>query len=223
MAGGDRHGERPERPARHRLGQREDRGTGPVVDGAHPEGLMAPRATYRVQVRPDFDLAATAELAGYLADLGVTHLYSAPLLTAAPGSEHGYDVVDHSAVNPALGGEEGRQRLAGALREHGLGLVVDIVPNHMGVAVPAANPAWWDVLHKGRASAYARWFDIDWSRPRLLIPVLADDGALADLAIVDGELRYFEHRFPIADGTLGGSPREVHDRQHYELVSWRRA
>ncbi|MGK5740792.1 malto-oligosyltrehalose synthase [Micromonospora sp. URMC 103] len=181
------------------------------------------RATYRVQVRPGFDLDATAGLAGYLADLGVTHLYSAPLLAAAPGSAHGYDVVDHRAVNAELGGEAGRQRLLRALRAVGLGLVVDIVPNHAGVAVPAANPAWWDVLRRGRASAYARWFDIDWDRGRLLLPVLADTpDALDDLKIVDGELRYHEHRYPIADGTGEGTPRQVHDRQHYELVSWRR-
>ncbi|MFI0793071.1 malto-oligosyltrehalose synthase [Micromonospora rubida] len=196
-------------------------------------------ATYRVQVRPGFDLDATAGLAGYLADLGVTHLYSAPLLTATPGSAHGYDVVDHRAVNPELGGEAGRVRLVRALRAAGLGLVVDIVPNHAGVARPAANPAWWDVLRRGRASAYARWFDIDWDRGRLLLPVLADaPDALDDLKIVDGELRYHEHRFPIADGTAegtgdgtgegtgdgtgDGTAREVHDRQHYELVSWRR-
>ncbi|MGC3862772.1 malto-oligosyltrehalose synthase [Micromonospora chersina] len=182
-----------------------------------------PRSTYRVQVRPGFDLDATAGLAGYLADLGVTHLYSAPLLTATPGSQHGYDVVDHRAVNPELGGEGGRQRLVRALRAAGLGLVVDIVPNHAGVARPAANPAWWDVLRRGRASAYADWFDIDWDRGRLLLPVLADTpDALDDLKVVDGELRYHEHRFPIADGTGDGAPREVHDRQHYELVNWRR-
>ncbi|WP_433319010.1 malto-oligosyltrehalose synthase [Micromonospora chersina] len=180
-------------------------------------------STYRVQVRPGFDLDATAGLAGYLTDLGVTHLYSAPLLTATPGSQHGYDVVDHRAVNPELGGEGGRQRLARALRAAGLGLVVDIVPNHAGVARPAANPAWWDVLRRGRASAYADWFDIDWDRGRLLLPVLADTpDALDDLKVVDGELRYHEHRFPIADGTGDGTPREVHDRQHYELVNWRR-
>ncbi|RKN48588.1 malto-oligosyltrehalose synthase [Micromonospora endolithica] len=182
-----------------------------------------PTSTYRVQVRPGFDLDATAGLAGYLADLGVTHLYSAPLLTATPGSQHGYDVVDHRAVNPEVGGEAGRQRLLRALRAAGLGLVVDIVPNHAGVAQPAANPAWWDVLRRGRDSAYAGWFDIDWDRGRLLLPVLADDpAALDDLKVVDGELRYHEHRFPIADGTADGTPREVHDRQPYELVSWRR-
>ncbi|MEV0430965.1 malto-oligosyltrehalose synthase [Micromonospora sp. NPDC050495] len=198
-----------------------------MPDTPHPDETTAPAtrvgSTYRVQVRPGFDLDATAGLAGYLADLGVTHLYSAPLLTAAPGSQHGYDVVDHRSVNPELGGEAGRQRLVRALRAAGLGLVVDIVPNHAGVARPAANPAWWDVLRRGRASAYADWFDIDWDRGRLLLPVLADaPDALDDLKLVDGELRYHEHRFPVADGTGDGTPREVHDRQHYELVAWRR-
>ncbi|MFI7070952.1 malto-oligosyltrehalose synthase [Micromonospora sediminicola] len=182
-----------------------------------------PRSTYRVQVRPGFDLDATAELADYLAALGVTHLYTAPLLTATPGSQHGYDVVDPRAVNPELGGEAGRRRLVRALRAAGLGLVVDIVPNHAGVARPEANPAWWDVLRRGRDSAYADWFDIDWDRGRLLLPVLADaPDALDDLKLVDGELRYHEHRFPVADGTGDGTPRQVHDRQHYELVNWRR-
>ncbi|SCL28751.1 malto-oligosyltrehalose synthase [Micromonospora inyonensis] len=198
----------------------------PERPATSPEGAPPGRrvgATYRVQVRPGFDLDATAGLAGYLADLGVTHLYSAPLLTATPGSAHGYDVVDHRAVNPELGGEAARRRLVAALRDAGLGLVVDIVPNHAGVARPEANPAWWDVLRRGRDSAYARWFDIDWDAGRLLLPVLADTpDALGDLKLVDGELRYHEHRFPVADGTGDGSPQEVHDRQHYELVSWRR-
>jgi (1->4)-alpha-D-glucan 1-alpha-D-glucosylmutase len=184
---------------------------------------VALTATYRVQVRPDFGLAATAELVDYLADLGVSHLYTSPLLTAVPGSAHGYDVVDHTQVNPEIGGEPGRQLLVSALRAAGLGLVVDIVPNHAGVAVPHANPAWWDVLRHGRESDYAGWFDIDWSRGRLLIPVLADEqDALDQLKVVADELHYYDHRFPIAPGTGAGGPREIHDRQHYELVSWRR-
>jgi (1->4)-alpha-D-glucan 1-alpha-D-glucosylmutase len=184
---------------------------------------MTPTGTYRVQVRPDFPLSAAAELADYLADLGVSHLYTAPLLTAAPGSEHGYDVVDHTRVNPAIGGEEGRLALKKALDAAGLGLVVDIVPNHAGVAVPAANPTWWDVLKHGRDSRYAAFYDIDWDRGRLLIPVLADDpDALDDLRVEDGELRYYDKRFPIAEGTGEGTAREVHDRQHYELVNWTR-
>src|SRR5205823_368030 len=91
---------------------------------------MVPRATYRVQVRPSFDLDAAAGLTGYLAELGVTHMYTAPLLHAVPGSEHGYDVVDHSGVAAQLGGEHARVRLVDALRVAGLGLVVDVVPNH---------------------------------------------------------------------------------------------
>jgi (1->4)-alpha-D-glucan 1-alpha-D-glucosylmutase len=184
---------------------------------------VVPAATYRVQVRPGFDLAATAELVGYLADLGVSHLYTAPLLTAVPGSEHGYDVVDHSAVDPRLGGEPARRRLVETLRAAGLGLVVDIVPNHMGIAVPSANLAWWDVLRYGRGSRYASWFDIDWSYPRVVLPVLADaPDAVNDLRIVGDELRYHDRRYPIAPGTATGDPRTTHDRQHYELVSWRR-
>jgi (1->4)-alpha-D-glucan 1-alpha-D-glucosylmutase len=184
---------------------------------------VAPRSTYRVQVRPGFDLSATAGLAGYLADLGVTHLYSAPLLAAVPGSEHGYDVVDPGRVNPELGGAAGLEALVEALRDKGLGLVVDIVPNHLGVAVPALNPAWWSLLRDGPASPYASWFDVDWSRGRIVVPILGDGHGPAQLSIVDNELRYFEHRYPLAPGTLGGSPEQVHARQHYELVSWRRA
>ncbi|XVU23387.1 malto-oligosyltrehalose synthase [Actinoplanes sp. CA-054009] len=184
---------------------------------------MPPSGTYRVQVRPDFPLSATAELADYLADLGVSHLYTAPLLTATPGSSHGYDVVDHSQVNPAIGGWDGLKSLSQALKNAGLNLVVDIVPNHAGVAVPHANPTWWDVLKNGRESEFSDFYDIDWSRGRLLIPVLADDpDALGQLRVEDGELRYYDKRFPIADGTGEGTPREVHDRQHYELVNWTR-
>jgi (1->4)-alpha-D-glucan 1-alpha-D-glucosylmutase len=186
--------------------------------------MTTPMSTYRVQVRPEFDLAATAEITGYLAELGVSHLYSAPLLAAAPGSDHGYDVVDHGQVSPGLGGEEALAALVARLRGAGLGLVVDIVPNHAGVAVAQANPAWWSVLREGRESPYAPWFDIDWSRGRLLLPVLGDEpDALEDLEHSGDELTYHGQRFPVAPGTGGGSPREVHDAQHYELVSWRRA
>src|SRR5258706_9549016 len=101
-----------------------------------------PTGTYRVQVRPDFDLDATAGLAGYLHELGASHLYTAPILTATPGSPHGYDVVDPRQVNPQLGGEAARVRLVDALRQQGLGLVVDIVPNHVGLFRPDANPMW---------------------------------------------------------------------------------
>jgi (1->4)-alpha-D-glucan 1-alpha-D-glucosylmutase len=184
---------------------------------------MRPSGTYRVQVNPGFTLADTAGITDYLSDLGVSHLYTSPLLAATPGSEHGYDVVDHRAVNPEIGGEQGRRALKAALDGASLGLVVDIVPNHAGVGVAHANPTWWDVLKNGQKSEFAAWYDIDWSRGRLLVPVLADSpDALDDLRVEDGELRYFDKRYPIADGTGDGTPREVHDRQHYELANWTR-
>src|SRR5262249_37387649 len=155
--------------------------------------------------------------------LGVTDLYAAPILAATPGSSHGYDVVDPTRVNPELGGAEGLHRLVGVLRGKGLSLVVDIVPNHCGVAVPYANPAWWSVLQYGPLSPYASWFDIDWSGGRILIPVLGDGEDESALSIVDGELRYHEHRYPIATGTGPGTPQEGPARQRYELVHWRRA
>jgi (1->4)-alpha-D-glucan 1-alpha-D-glucosylmutase len=182
-----------------------------------------PSATYRVQVRPEFPLSAAAELVDYLIDLGVSHLYTAPLLTATPGSEHGYDVVDHRTVNPELGGADGLARLSDALRAAGVGLVVDIVPNHAGVGDPSVNPTWWDVLRNGQKSEFSDFYDVDWSRGRILLPVLADaPDELDKLTVSDGELHYYDKRYPIAEGTGEGSPREVHDRQHYELVNWTR-
>ncbi|GAA5180819.1 malto-oligosyltrehalose synthase [Rugosimonospora acidiphila] len=200
---------------------------GPLAPGpaAGAGRVSEPVSTYRVQVRPDFDLAATADIVDYLASLGVSHLYSAPLLAAAPGSAHGYDVVDHGAVNPELGGEKGLVGLVERLRGAGMGLVVDIVPNHVGVAVPEANAAWWSVLREGPESPYAGWFDIDWSRGRLALPVLAGDPDAPDapdpldaLELVDGELRYDGHRFPVRPGSPETTPREAHQAQHYELV-----
>jgi (1->4)-alpha-D-glucan 1-alpha-D-glucosylmutase len=168
-----------------------------------------PSATYRLQITEALDLHAAAELCGYLRDLGVGAIYVSPILQAASGSQHGYDVVDFSRVDPARGGAAGWQALVDAARRHGLTLIVDIVPNHAGVADPGENPAWWDVLRRGPASPYARWFDIDWSRGKVLLPVLGDDDG-HELITVDGELRYHEQRFPL-------------DQQHYELVNHRRA
>jgi (1->4)-alpha-D-glucan 1-alpha-D-glucosylmutase len=184
-------------------------------------------STYRLQIRPSFDLHAAADLCDYLATLGVGAAYLSPLLTSAKGSDHGYDVVAFDAIDPARGGMDGWTRLLAAARSRGLGIVVDIVPNHAGVATPRENPAWWDVLQFGRSSRYAGWFDIEWTRGRLLLPVLGDEFAPDQLRIEDGgagpELHYFEHRFPIAPGTEGGSAAEVAARQHYELVNFRRA
>src|SRR5438477_65695 len=128
-------------------------------------------ATYRFQFHAKFRFADAIKLVPYLSRLGISHLYASPFLKARPGSTHGYDVIDHNAVNPEIGTERELNLLIKTLREHGMGLVPDLVPNHMGVL--HADNAWWlDVLEKGRASPYARYFDIDWSRGKLLLPVL---------------------------------------------------
>ena len=111
---------------------------------AHERGI--PASTYRLQIRAEFDLDAAATLIPYLRDLGVDWVYLSPLLVAEPGSDHGYDVVDHSTVDPARGGPEALARFSAAAHDAGLGVLVDIVPNHMGVATPAHNAWWWDVL-----------------------------------------------------------------------------
>ncbi|HEX6075824.1 MAG TPA: malto-oligosyltrehalose synthase [Micromonosporaceae bacterium] len=184
----------------------------------------APTGTYRVQIRPDFDLRAVLDIVRYLASLGVSHLYSSPLLQAVPGSSHGYDVVDHTRVSTELGGEPARRELMAGLRAVGLGLVVDIVPNHFAVGRPEHNRAWWDVLRCGPDSDHAGWFDIDWTSGPLLLPVLDDDpAALHELRFVNGELVYRGRRFPVAAGTGHGTPHQVHERQHYRLVSSRRS
>jgi len=176
-----------------------------------------PASTYRLQVQRDFTLTDAADLLDYLAALGVGAVYLSPLLRSTTGSAHGYDTVDVTRIDPDRGGEEGLSALFAAAAAAGLGVVIDIVPNHLGVEVPAENPAWWDVLQHGRESAYASWFDIDWGRPRLLLPVLGDD---AVLSVEDGELRYYEHRFPLAPDSFseGEDAETVHARQHYELV-----
>ena len=195
-------------------------------------------STYRLQLRtPDSDpdgggltLDDAAGLVPYLARLGVGAVYLSPILTATPGSTHGYDVVDPTTVSAGLGGPDALRRLRAACREHGLGLVVDIVPNHLGVDSPRDNAAWWDVLRLGRDSSYAGWFDVDWSTDngcdgRIALPVLGApedvDALEVDRSGDEPELRFYEHRFPVAPGTDEGSPREVHDRQHYRLVHWR--
>ncbi|WP_026426026.1 malto-oligosyltrehalose synthase [Actinokineospora inagensis] len=179
------------------------------------------RSTYRVQLRPGFGFAETAAIADYLSDLGVGALYTSPILTPTPGSTHGYDVVDPTRANPELGGEAGRVALVERLRAVGLDMVVDIVPNHMAVEVPSANTWWWDVLAHGPASRYAKYFDIA-SFP-VLLPVLGSDDDVEKLTVDGVLLRYYDHTFPLAPGTGGGSAAEVHDRQHYRLIDWRRA
>jgi (1->4)-alpha-D-glucan 1-alpha-D-glucosylmutase len=195
--------------------------------------VKTPVSTYRLQVRPSFDLDDVAGIVEYLHDLGADWVYLSPLLESEAGSDHGYDVVDHSRVDAARGGPEALERAAAAAHAHRMGVLADLVPNHVGVATPAAMAWWWDVLANGRGSRYAEAFDIDWDfgGGRLRIPVLgsADDvTALRLVAAADGdglELRYWDHRFPVASGTAepGDDPVAVHDRQHYELVDWRRA
>ncbi|MDQ1684148.1 MAG: (1-_4)-alpha-D-glucan 1-alpha-D-glucosylmutase [Frankiaceae bacterium] len=131
-----------------------------------------PTGTYRLQLRREFGFHDAAAIVPYLADLGVSHVYCSPILTAVPGSAHGYDVVDHSRLNDDLGGVAGWRALVDACRAHGLGIVVDIVPNHM--SIPEHNDAFADVLANGSASSYASWFDIDWSQHggRVLLPFL---------------------------------------------------
>jgi (1->4)-alpha-D-glucan 1-alpha-D-glucosylmutase len=186
-----------------------------------------PSGTYRVQFSKDTTFADAIELLPYLDALGAGALYASPLLESGAGSNHGYDVVDPTRTSGERGGEEGRRALVAAVHERGLGFVLDIVPNHVGVDVPQANPWWWDVLAHGRSSRYAAYFDIDWDAGPVLLPMLDADveKALSELTLSEDrtELRYYERSFPVAPGTGGtGSPREVHERQHYRLVSWKR-
>ena len=147
-----------------------------MTDDTSPPPLLA---TARLQFHAGFTLDDAVPLVPYLKRLGITHLYASPILKARPGSTHGYDIVDHGQINPELGGEPALRRLHAALRGAGLGLILDIVPNHMGVG-GADNPWWLDVLEWGPESNYAGWFDIDWESDRrylqgkLLVPFLGD-------------------------------------------------
>ncbi|HTQ18261.1 alpha-amylase family glycosyl hydrolase, partial [Mycobacterium sp.] len=174
-------------------------------------------ATYRLQLRGAssgfaFTFADAEDLLDYLDDLGVSHVYLSPIMTAVSGSSHHYDVTDPTTVAPELGGADGLARLSAAARARGMGLVVDIVPNHVGVGKPEQNAWWWDVLRHGRNSEYAAYFDIDWDVDdgRIVLPVLGSDDDVADLK-VDGELlRLGGLAFPIAPGTGAGTGAEVH-------------
>ena len=178
-----------------------------------------PRSTYRVQLTAEFDLFEAAKRLPYLHELGVDWVYLSPVLAAEPGSEHGYDVAVHSREDPDRGGGTGLEVLAAAARTLGMGVLVDIVPNHIGIASPRPATWWWDVLEHGRESRFASYFDIDWDAGggRLLLPVLGDDDAAAIEVDPDTrEIRYHELRLPMAPGS------STLEEQHYELVSWRR-
>ncbi|WP_051953192.1 malto-oligosyltrehalose synthase [Xenophilus azovorans] len=184
-----------------------------------PDTLPAariPRATYRLQFHAGFTFDDAVAILPYLQRLGVSHVYCSPIQRARPGSTHGYDVVAHGEINPELGGHEGYRRFSQALRAHGLGQLLDLVPNHMGV-LGADNPWWTDVLENGPASAYAGYFDIDWEpmdadlRGKVLLPVLGDAyGRVLDAGelVLDFDadagrlvVRYQSQRFPLAPAT----------------------
>jgi (1->4)-alpha-D-glucan 1-alpha-D-glucosylmutase len=192
---------------------------------------VVPVATYRLQFHKEFGFRQAKALVPYLGKLGISHLYASPFLKARPGSTHGYDVVDHNQINPEIGSERDLHELIDELKKHDMGMVVDLVPNHMGVL--HADNAWWlDVLEKGPASPYARFFDIDWARGKLLLPVLGKHygEALEELKVEkkDGKwsVRYFEHRFPLNQKNLK-PPKDtlaLHrllEKQHYRLAYWR--
>jgi (1->4)-alpha-D-glucan 1-alpha-D-glucosylmutase len=192
-----------------------------------------PQSTYRLQLQPGFGFADAAQIAGYLAALGVTHAYLSPILQAVPGSAHGYDVVDHWRLSAGLGGEGAFRDMVASFRRHGLGVIVDIVPNHMAIGVPESlNRQFWSVLRDGPGSAYAHWFDIDWQAQggRVLLPILAGPlgDCLSDLAVDHGGpdgtvLRYHEHVLPVRPGTEDLPLADLAAAQHYRLAGWRAA
>lgn len=211
------------------------------VNHADLDHAGVPRATARLQLHAGFTFADAAALVPYYAGLGISHLYLSPITAARPGSTHGYDVTDCTRISPELGGEEGFLTLARAARQAGLGIVLDIVPNHM--SADAAHNAWWrDVLAHGERSAYAHYFDIDWQSPnpdlrgKVLLPILGDpywqtleSGALTVQRGDDGRLalRYGDHDLPLAEPDDTATPADakaLHDlleRQSYRLAWWR--
>jgi (1->4)-alpha-D-glucan 1-alpha-D-glucosylmutase len=180
-----------------------------------PEDMNPPRipvSTYRLQFNRSFTFLQAAELVPYLAELGISHCYASPYLRARPGSMHGYDIVDHHQLNPEIGTLEEYDEFVAALHQHGMGQILDVVPNHMGIM--GSDNAWWlDVLENGEASAYAEFFDIDWYplkdelQGKVLVPVLGDQyGIILDRAELrltfdqergEFSLHYFKHRFPV--------------------------
>lgn len=209
---------------------RSERGVSvtPEVSGtAELPAAIIPRATYRLQFNRGFTFADATELVPYLAELGVSHCYASPYLKARPGSMHGYDIVDHGALNSEIGTREDYDRWIDALERHGMGHILDVVPNHMGVM--GADNAWWlDVLENGPASLYGRFFDIDWEslnpglQGKVLLPLL---GEHYGVVLNRGELRltfdpergefslfYYQHRLPIDPATY---PRIISRRQEH--------
>ncbi|WP_380175465.1 malto-oligosyltrehalose synthase [Kineococcus sp. DHX-1] len=193
---------------------------------------MVPTGTYRLQIQPAFTFDDAAEQAEHLAALGVSHAYLSPVLAPATGSTHGYDVVDHSHLNPEAGGRPAFDRLTQALRAAGLGAVADVVPNHVAVPTPASdNAQLWSVLREGPGSPFASWFDVDWSVPDRAIlmavlgqrigQVLAAGELSLDRSGDEPVLRYYDHVFPVRPGTEDLPLEQLVDRQWYRLAHWR--
>jgi (1->4)-alpha-D-glucan 1-alpha-D-glucosylmutase len=193
---------------------------------------MIPSATYRIQFRNGMTFDRVVALIPYFRDLGISHLYASPVFTATADSTHGYDVTDPNEIDPAIGGQEGFDRMAAALRQAGMGLILDIVPNHMSTSLE--NRWWRDVIEHGKQSRYARYFDIDWSRP-LTLPFLGDTfeaelekGAITlmrDTVTDKAALVYYDAGYPLNPGTYSEdkSIAELHEAQSWRLMSWRDA
>lgn len=193
---------------------------------------MIPSATYRIQFRNGMTFDRVVALIPYFRDLGISHLYASPVFTATTGSTHGYDVTDPNEIDPAIGGRDGFNRMAAALRQAGMGLILDIVPNHMSTSLE--NRWWRDVIEHGKQSRYARYFDIDGSRP-LTLPFLGDTfeaelekGAIRlhrDSVTNKAALVYYDTAYPLNPGTWdeNKSIAELHEAQSWRLMSWREA
>src|SRR3954451_19786011 len=171
-----------------------------------------PRATYRLQLTSQFGFDSAAQIVPYMTELGVSHLYSSPVLQAVTGSTHGYDVVDHGRVSTDLGGAEQYRQLRTALERGGLGQILDIVPNHMAIGT-TANTLWWDVLENGPASEVALYFDVDWDASkdnRILMPILGEHYFEAIqqklVKLVREEERFVVHYY---DHRLPATPRSI--------------
>ncbi|RJE81119.1 malto-oligosyltrehalose synthase [Paracoccus sp. JM45] len=179
-----------------------------------------PTATYRVQLRDGLDFAGLQARLGYIAGLGISHLYLSPIFSAVTGSTHGYDIIDPSRIDPVLGGMQGFRDLAKAATDQGLGIILDIVPNH--TAFSTENPWLDDVLRRGPSSRYAPHFDIDWQAGPLVLPFLPEpfekllsDGAFT---VSDGMWRMGDLAIPLAENTADGDLRDIHQAQHWRLV-----
>ncbi|CDZ35003.1 (1-_4)-alpha-D-glucan 1-alpha-D-glucosylmutase [Neorhizobium galegae bv. officinalis] len=204
--------------------------------------MMIPTATYRIQFRNGMTFDRASGLVPYLKRLGISHLYASPIFTATTGSTHGYDVTDANEIDPAIGGRDGFERMVKALKAEGLGLILDIVPNHMAASLE--NHWWRDVVENGENSRYAGHFDIDWKR-RLTLPFLGDTfekvleageiSLKADPETGKPALVYYDTFYPLAPASCAGRETEVlkitdraaiarlHDQQPYRLMSWRDA